>query len=76
MQPVFYELQLNGYVPVIAHPERNREIRENPSVLYSLVKHILCIMERDKRAALKTCQQISVYSDFLAGQNSQCPGLR
>lgn len=35
---LFYELQLNGYVPVIAHPERNREIRENPSVLYSLVK--------------------------------------
>ncbi len=35
---LFYELRLNGYVPVIAHPERNREIRENPSVLYSLVK--------------------------------------
>ncbi|MCC9022705.1 tyrosine-protein phosphatase [Bacillus nakamurai] len=35
---LFYELQLNGYVPVIAHPERNKEIRENPSVLYSLVK--------------------------------------
>ncbi|MEG7379493.1 tyrosine-protein phosphatase [Bacillus subtilis] len=35
---LFYELQLKGYIPVIAHPERNREIRENPSLLYHLVE--------------------------------------
>ncbi|MEI1423229.1 tyrosine-protein phosphatase [Bacillus cabrialesii] len=37
-EPLFYDLQLKGYIPVIAHPERNREIRENPSLLYHLVE--------------------------------------
>lgn len=31
-------MQLKGYIPVIAHPERNREIRENPFLLYHLVE--------------------------------------
>ncbi|WP_039075259.1 tyrosine-protein phosphatase [Bacillus sp. MSP13] len=35
---LFYDLQLKGYIPVIAHPERNMEIRENPSLLYHLVE--------------------------------------
>ncbi|QJC90396.1 tyrosine-protein phosphatase [Bacillus inaquosorum] len=37
-EQLFYDLQLKGYIPVIAHPERNREIRENPSLLYHLVE--------------------------------------
>lgn len=32
-----YELQLLGFVPVIAHPERNRAIMEDPNLLYSIV---------------------------------------
>jgi protein-tyrosine phosphatase len=34
---VLYKLQLKGLTPVIAHPERNIEIAENPGKLYSLV---------------------------------------
>ena len=35
---MLYDLELAGYVPIIAHPERNQEIIENPEILYSLVK--------------------------------------
>lgn len=34
---VFYELLLNGIVPVIAHPERNARITKNPSLLYHMI---------------------------------------
>lgn len=32
-----FEIVVQGYTPIIPHPERNREIRENPDLLYSLV---------------------------------------
>ncbi|GAB6099371.1 tyrosine-protein phosphatase [Halanaerocella petrolearia] len=31
---VFYDLQALGYTPIIAHPERYKEIRKNPNLLY------------------------------------------
>lgn len=34
---VFYQLQLKGLIPVIAHPERNSAIINDPNVLYDLV---------------------------------------
>ncbi|WP_144512346.1 tyrosine-protein phosphatase [Bacillus sp. FJAT-22090] len=36
-QQVFYEMQLKGYIPIIAHPEQNIEFRKNPNTLYELV---------------------------------------
>lgn len=33
-----YDLAVAGFVPVIPHPERNRQIREEPNRLYQLVK--------------------------------------
>ena len=36
---VLYELQLEGVIPVIVHPERNQEIVQNPNLLYRLVKN-------------------------------------
>lgn len=35
---VLYRLQLKGLIPIIAHPERNRDIQKNPGILLSLVK--------------------------------------
>jgi protein-tyrosine phosphatase len=35
---LFYDLQVNGLIPVIVHPERNQEIMEHPELLYQLVK--------------------------------------
>ena len=35
---VLYRMKLKGFQPVLAHPERNREIAANPDILYHLVK--------------------------------------
>jgi protein-tyrosine phosphatase len=37
-EKLFYDLQMNGLIPVIVHPERNQEIMEHPELLYQLVK--------------------------------------
>ncbi|NWQ41092.1 tyrosine protein phosphatase [Bacillus sp. EB106-08-02-XG196] len=37
-EKLFYDLQMNGLIPVIVHPERNQEIIERPELLYQLVK--------------------------------------
>ena len=37
MEHVIYELKLQGITPVIAHPERNKQIAANPSILYKLI---------------------------------------
>lgn len=34
---LLYDMQLKGLIPVIAHPERNAEIAEHPSILFDLV---------------------------------------
>ncbi|WP_379970606.1 tyrosine-protein phosphatase [Ectobacillus sp. sgz5001026] len=34
---LLYDMQLKGLIPVLAHPERNAEIAEHPSVLYELI---------------------------------------
>jgi len=34
---LFFELQYKGYVPIIAHPERNKEISQNLDTLFELV---------------------------------------
>lgn len=38
-EKLFYDLQVNGYNPVIAHPERNAEIIKNPDKLFHLIKN-------------------------------------
>lgn len=35
---LLYELQLKGYKPIIAHPERNNDIIVNPNILFDFVK--------------------------------------
>jgi protein-tyrosine phosphatase len=37
-EKLFYDLQLNGLIPVIVHPERNAEIMERPELLYQFIK--------------------------------------
>lgn len=32
-----FDMQIAGYLPIIVHPERNKEIRENPDLLHHLV---------------------------------------
>ncbi|MFC4409995.1 tyrosine-protein phosphatase [Chungangia koreensis] len=39
VERLFYDLLVQGNIPIIAHPERNAEIVENPDKLYRLVKN-------------------------------------
>lgn len=36
-ESLLYDIQLKGLIPIIAHPERNTEIIERPTLLYNLV---------------------------------------
>lgn len=36
---LLYDIQLHGLIPIIAHPERNSELIENPNKLYEFVKN-------------------------------------
>ncbi|KAB7707406.1 tyrosine protein phosphatase [Bacillus aerolatus] len=38
-EQLFYDIQMNGLLPVIVHPERNQELIQHPDRLYSLVKN-------------------------------------
>lgn len=38
MKNTIYELSLKGYIPIIAHPERNTKIQENPNILYEFIE--------------------------------------
>lgn len=53
-EKLFYDLQLNGLIPVIVHPERNQEIIERSDLLYQLVK----------KGALTQITAASVCGDF------------
>lgn len=53
-EKLFYDLQMNGLIPVIVHPERNQEIIERSDLLYQLVK----------KGALTQITAASVCGDF------------
>jgi len=36
-EDLIYQLRLEGYIPIIAHPERNAKIAENPNILYEFI---------------------------------------
>lgn len=38
-EQLFYDIQVAGYVPVIAHPERNRELLNNHTKMFELVRN-------------------------------------
>lgn len=35
---IIYEVQIKGYIPVIVHPERNKQISQDINTLYELIK--------------------------------------
>src|SRR5699024_6135425 len=37
-EKLFFELQMKGYTPVIAHPERCRPLKDNPEKLYDFIE--------------------------------------
>jgi protein-tyrosine phosphatase len=53
-EKLFYDLQVNGLIPVIVHPERNQEIIEHSDILYQLVR----------KGALTQITAASINGDF------------
>lgn len=39
LEQLFYDLRVMGYKPIVAHPERNKEVIKNPDILYKWVKN-------------------------------------
>lgn len=37
-ETMLYDIQMQGYKPIIVHPERNKELHEQPDKLYELVR--------------------------------------
>lgn len=37
-EQLFYDMQLAGHIPVIVHPERNRELLTDPNRMYELIR--------------------------------------
>ena len=37
-EQMLFDIQVGGYIPIIVHPERNRQIADNPSILFNLVQ--------------------------------------
>ncbi|AEE96564.1 tyrosine-protein phosphatase [Mahella australiensis] len=38
MEDLIYNIQLKGFIPIIAHPERNKDVADNPPAAYELVE--------------------------------------
>lgn len=53
-EKLLYDLQVEGRIPVIVHPERNQEIIERPEILYQLIK----------KGALSQLTASSIYGIF------------
>lgn len=51
---LFYDMQLEGLIPIIVHPERNQQIIENPDILYRMVE----------KGALTQVTAASISGDF------------
>lgn len=42
-ESVLFHLEIEGYKTILAHPERNEQIIDNPSVLHKLIKQGVCV---------------------------------
>ncbi|WP_423800060.1 tyrosine-protein phosphatase [Neobacillus sp. SAB-20_R2A] len=51
---LFYDMQLEGLIPIIVHPERNQQINEQPDILYRMVE----------KGALTQVTAASISGDF------------
>ncbi|MCM3033894.1 tyrosine-protein phosphatase [Niallia sp. MER 6] len=38
-EQLLYDIQLEGLTPIIVHPERNKELLDNPTILYNFIKN-------------------------------------
>ncbi|MEL7564778.1 MAG: CpsB/CapC family capsule biosynthesis tyrosine phosphatase [Dehalobacterium sp.] len=84
-QQVFYELKLLGITPILAHPERNRELCEHPEPIWEMVQRGVLMQinggsllgyfgSRVKRRAVSLIESNVVH--LIAGDAHQADGER
>lgn len=66
---MFFDIQLAGYIPVIVHPERNRELIEHPNTLYEFVKTGVLTQVTAASVVGKFGKNIAKYSHQLIESN-------
>ncbi|WP_226036165.1 tyrosine-protein phosphatase [Aquibacillus saliphilus] len=66
---LLYDLQLHGIKPVIVHPERNKELMENPDQLYEFVKNGTLTQVTAASVAGKFGKKIKTFSHQLIESN-------
>src|SRR5699024_10757355 len=62
-------MQLQGLVPVIVHPERNRELLQNPETMYELILNGALSQVTAASLIGKFGKQIAQYSEELIAAN-------
>ena len=68
-QKLFYDMQLQGLVPVIVHPERNRELLQHPETMYELILNGALSQVTAASLIGKFGKQIAQYSEELVDAN-------
>lgn len=66
---LFYDLQMNGFQPVIVHPERNRELMTNHHKMYELVHNGALTQVTAASVVGKFGKQIQAFSHQLVEAN-------
>src|SRR5699024_111462 len=66
---LFYDMQLQGLIPVIVHPERNRELLQHPETMYELILNGALSQVTAASLIGKFGKQIAQYSEELIDAN-------
>lgn len=60
---IVYELKIRGYIPILAHVERYRQVQENPNIIYECIKegaliqiNSNTILSKNSKEACKLCK--------------------
>src|SRR5699024_4741831 len=66
---LFYDMQLQGLISVIVHPERNRELLQHPETMYELILNVALSQVTAVSLICKFGKQIAQYSEELIDSN-------
>tara|TARA_B100000965_G_C19346468_1_gene649772 strand:- start:204 stop:791 length:588 start_codon:yes stop_codon:yes gene_type:complete len=68
-EDVIYRLKLMGITPIIAHPERYREVIENPNILIKFIEQGVLLQANSGSITGKFGEKIGMTVDTLISQN-------
>lgn len=68
-EQILFDLQMKGYIPIIAHPERNNEFFKRPQFLYNLVKKGMLVQLTAGSVTGRFGKKIAKFAHELMGAN-------